>query len=118
MAEKKSPSRAEAVRQAVEQAFQTQVPRNRIQELADDLAHTAARLRGAVDELRPASAEEVKGLRADLRALERRVEALEATPTATRKRPPAAKKRAAAPRKTSGRGTSASEPPTPPEGSA
>ncbi len=77
MAKKKPTSRTDAVRQAVDQAFQTQIPRERIGELLDELGHTAGRLRGAVDDLRPASAEEVKTLRADLEALAARVEALE-----------------------------------------
>ena len=77
MAKKKPTSRTDAVRQAVDQAFQTQIPRERIGELLDELGHTAGRLRGAVDDLRPASAEEVKTLRADLEALASRVEALE-----------------------------------------
>jgi translation initiation factor IF-2 len=82
MAKKKPTSRTDAVRQAVDQAFQTQIPRERIGELLDELGHTAGRLRGAVDELRPASAEEVKTLRADLEALAARVEALEAAAAA------------------------------------
>ena len=44
----------------------SQIPRERISELLDELGNTAGRLRGAVDDLRPASAEEVKVLRADL----------------------------------------------------
>ncbi len=77
MAKKKPTSRTDAVRQAVDQAFQTQIPRERISELLDELGNTAGRLRGAVDDLRPASAEEVKTLRADLQALTARVEKLE-----------------------------------------
>jgi translation initiation factor IF-2 len=78
MAKKKPTSRTDAVRQAVDQAFQTQIPRERISELLDELGNTAGRLRGAVDDLRPASAEDVKTLRADLQALTTRVTALEA----------------------------------------
>ena len=74
MAKKKPTSRTDAVRQAVDQAFQTQIPRERIGELLDELGHTAGRLRGAVDDLRPASAEDVKTLRADLEALVARVD--------------------------------------------
>jgi len=80
MAKKKPTSRTDAVRQAVDQAFQTQIPRERIGELLDELGHTAGRLRGAVDDLRPASADDVKTLRADLQALAARVEALESAP--------------------------------------
>lgn len=89
-------SRADAVLQAVDQAFQTQAPREKIVELVEELSQTAGRLRGAVDELRPASAEELKALRADLRALSRRVEALEGAPP---KRAPAKR---AAPKKPAG----------------
>jgi len=78
MAKKKPTSRADAVRQAVDQAFATQIPRERIGELLDELGNTAGRLRGAVDDLRPASAEEVKVLRAELAALSSRVARLEA----------------------------------------
>jgi hypothetical protein len=93
MAKKKPTSRADAVRQAVDQAFQTQIPRERISELLDELGSTAGRLRGAVDDLRPASAEEVKTLRADLSALTARVAALEA---AAKAKPKPAPRRAAA----------------------
>ena len=92
MAKKKPTSRTDAVRQAVDQAFQTQIPRERISELLDELGNTAGRLRGAVDEFRPASVEEVKTLRADVQALTERVAALEA---AAAKPEPAAKPRAA-----------------------
>jgi hypothetical protein len=88
MAKKKPTSRTDAVRQAVDQAFQAQIPRERISELLDELGNTAGRLRGAVDELRPASAEEVKTLRSDLRALAERVAALEAAGRAKPKPPP------------------------------
>ena len=77
MAKKKPTSRTDAVRQAVDQAFQTQIPRERISELLDELGNTAGRLRGAVDELRPASVEERQdaargsgGARARVAALE------------------------------------------------
>src|SRR5687767_13062944 len=97
MAKKKPTSRTDAVRQAVDQAFQTQIPRERIGELLDELGHTAGRLRGAVDELRPASVEELKTLRAEVAALTKRVAALEAKPAAKPKpaRKPAAKRPAA-----------------------
>jgi hypothetical protein len=92
MAEKKGKTRADAVRQAVDQAFQTQVPRERIADLVDELGQTAGRLRGAVDDLRPATVEDLRAVRSDLAALAERVEALE--------RAPAAKKRAPAKRAT------------------
>jgi hypothetical protein len=98
MAKKKSASRADAVREAAEQAFRAQIPRERISELLDELGNTAGRLRGAVDELRPASEAELKSLRAEVRALAARVEALEAKPP-PRTSPAAAKPAAAKPRK-------------------
>jgi len=105
MAKKKPTSRTDAVRQAVDQAFQAQIPRERIGELLDELGNTAGRLRGAVDDLRPASADDVKSLRADLQALTARVAALEtaAKPKPAARRPAAktaaAKSTAAKPRK-------------------
>jgi hypothetical protein len=92
VAKKKSSNRADAVRSAVEQAFQAQVPRERISDLLDELGQTAGRLRGVVDELRPASAEDVKALRADIQALTKRIDALDRpAPPAPRRRAPAAK---------------------------
>jgi hypothetical protein len=101
MAKNKSASRAEAVRQAVDQAFHApQIPRERISELLDELGQTAGRLRGAVDELRPASEAELKALRAQVRALAARVEALEARPTPTPRKTAARAKPATATRAT------------------
>jgi hypothetical protein len=93
MAQKKPTSRTEAVRQAVDQAFQAQIPRERIGELLDELGNTAGRLRGAVDDLRPASGEDLKTLRAEVAALSARVAALEA---AAKPKPKPAPRRAAA----------------------
>ena len=112
MAKKKPTSRTDAVRQAVDQAFQAQIPRERIGELLDELGNTAGRLRGAVDDLRPASADDVKSLRADLQALTSRVAALEsaakAKPAARR---PSAK--TAASRGTAAKSTAAATPAKP-----
>ncbi len=66
MAEKNS--RTEAVRKAVDQAFQT---------TAGSATQAAGRVRDALDDLRPPTAEEIRRLRADLRALEERVAELE-----------------------------------------
>jgi polyhydroxyalkanoate synthesis regulator phasin len=95
MAKKKSASRAEAVREAAEQAFKAQIPRERISELLDELGSTAGRLRGAVDELRPASEADVKSLRAEVRALIKRVEALESEPAKPKPKPKPRRKPAA-----------------------
>jgi len=80
MAKKKNVSRTEAVRDAVDQAFKAQIPRERISELLDELGSTAGRLRGAVDELRPATEAELKVVRAELEMLTARVAALESKP--------------------------------------
>jgi hypothetical protein len=124
MAKKKPTSRTDAVRQAVDQAFQTQIPRERISELLDELGNTAGRLRGAVDEFRPASVEEVKTLRADVQALTERVAALEAAaakpePAAKPKpaRKPAAKRAATASGAAKPRRTAAAKAKPPAEGS-
>ena len=92
MAKKKPTSRTDAVRQAVDQAFQSQIPRERIGELLDELGNTAGRLRGAVDDLRPASAEELKSLRAEVRRLAERIEVLEKAKAAPRRASTASKR--------------------------
>jgi polyhydroxyalkanoate synthesis regulator phasin len=82
--EDKAPAgRADAVRSAATQAFQATagqagITRERAQDLADELVSAAGRMIGALDELRPATADDVRSLRRDLRALEARVGALEA----------------------------------------
>jgi polyhydroxyalkanoate synthesis regulator phasin len=81
-------TRAEAVRGAAVQAFQATagqagVTRERAQELADELAQAAGRFRGALDELRPATAEDIRTVRDEVHALERRLAALEAAAPAT-----------------------------------
>ena len=96
MAKKKNVSRADAVRDAVDQAFKAQIPRERISELLDELGSTAGRLRGAVDELRPATEAELKVVRAELKQLTARVAALEEKPKPRRRA--SAAKPAAAPR--------------------
>jgi hypothetical protein len=98
MAKKKNVSRADAVRDAVDQAFKAQIPRERISELLDELGSTAGRLRGAVDELRPATEAELKVVRAELKKLTARVAALEEKPKPKPRRRAAAAKPAAAPR--------------------
>jgi len=99
--DKRQPSRADAVRGAAVQAFQATagqagVTRERAQELADELAQAAGRFVGALDELRPASAEEIRSLREDLKALETRIAALETATAAPAKRTTAARKKPAA----------------------
>ena len=82
--DRRPPGRAEAVRNAAAQAFQSTagqagLTRERAQDLADELAQAAGRLIGAFDELRPATADDVRSLREQVTALEQRVAALEAT---------------------------------------
>jgi polyhydroxyalkanoate synthesis regulator phasin len=61
-------SRTDAVRKAVDQAFQS---------TAGDLAQAAGRVRDALDDLRPPTSDDIRALRADLEALEKRVAKLE-----------------------------------------
>ena len=71
------------MRQAVDEAFsaaagQAQVTRERAQDLVDELSGAAGRLRDVLDDLRPPSTDEVRDLRAEVRALTERVAKLEA----------------------------------------
>jgi hypothetical protein len=88
-----SADRADAVRTAAVHAIQSTagyagLSRERAQELADELGQAAGRLMGAFDELRPASADDVRALRARLAVLERRIDALEAGAAQTPRRTP------------------------------
>jgi polyhydroxyalkanoate synthesis regulator phasin len=113
--------RADAVRSAVDQAFQAtsaqgaaaaEQGRERAQDIVDQLAQAAGRVRDVLDELRPPTVDDVRALRETLAALERRVASLEeqvAAKPAPAKRAPA--RRTAAPRKprpAGGSGTSSS----------
>lgn len=98
--DRRASGRADAVRNAAVQAFQSTagqagLTRERAQELADELAQAAGKLIGAFDELRPATADEVRAMREQLAALERRVAALEAAAAGK----PASKAKAKAKRK-------------------
>jgi polyhydroxyalkanoate synthesis regulator phasin len=84
--DKGSSSRADAVRGAVDQAVQAtfhatekqaQLTRERAQELADELASTAGRIREALEDLRPPTGDDVRALRARIDELEARVARLE-----------------------------------------
>ena len=99
----KPASRGDTVRAAASQAIhaaggQAQLTRERAQELADELVGVAARVRDALDELRPPSTDEIKALRAELAALEERVAKLEVARAAPARRAssrkPAAKREA------------------------
>ena len=82
----KKARRPDAVRTAVEQAFTAtagqggkaaEEARDRAQGLVDELAQAAGKVRDALDDLRPPTADEVKALQADVRKLERRIAKLE-----------------------------------------
>lgn len=73
---------ADAVRSAVDRTFQAtvgqaQVTRGRAQEIVDELAQATSRVRDVLDDLRVATGDDVKELRAESRDLRRRVSALE-----------------------------------------
>jgi polyhydroxyalkanoate synthesis regulator phasin len=84
MADRK-PSRTDAVRNAVDDAFQVaagqaQSTSRRAQDLVEDLARharAAGRVGKALDDLRPPSAEELRALRREVQELRDRVAALE-----------------------------------------
>ena len=88
MAKQQEPrKRADAVRQAVDQAFQAtagqgaaaaETGRERAQDIVDQLTQAAGRVSEVLDELRPPTGGELKDLQRSLADLERRVAALEA----------------------------------------
>ena len=85
--------RADTVRQAVDQAFsasaaQAEQGRERAQDIVDQLAQAASRVRDVLDELRPPTADDLKSLRQSIASLEKRVAALESSSPAK----PAAKR--------------------------
>jgi len=99
----KRSKRADAVRAAVDQAFQAtagqaQVTRDRAggiaDEIAEELASAAGRVRGALDDLRPSAGEELAELRERVATLEAKVAGLEQTPAA-----PPSRRRSSAPAK-------------------
>jgi polyhydroxyalkanoate synthesis regulator phasin len=96
----KQQSRGDVVRSAAAQAIeatagQAGLTRERAQQLADELAHAANRVRETLDELRPAGQDELRALRERVAALEARVSALEgAAPKRTTTRRTAPAKRA------------------------
>jgi ABC-type transporter Mla subunit MlaD len=105
-------SRAEAVRSAVDQAFKAtagqgaaaaDTGRERAQDIIDQLAQAAGRVRDVLDELRPPTGDELEELGSRLADLERRVAALEAAQTAE----PEAKGKPAGTRRATGTRSSA-----------
>jgi ABC-type transporter Mla subunit MlaD len=101
----KRAKRGDAVRQAVDEAFQAaagqaQFTRERAQDIVEELSGAAGRLRDVLEELRPAAGDDVRELRDEIRALAARVARLEATLTEKPKRAPRARTGAArAPKK-------------------
>lgn len=106
---KQSSQAADAVRSAVDQAFQAgqaQFSRERASELVDDLSQVAGRLREALDDLRPVAAEDIKALSDRIDKLEARVAKLEKPAPAKR----ATAKQAAAKRTTTAKRAAARKP--------
>lgn len=73
---------ADAVRSAVDRTVHAtvggaSVTRERAQDLVDEVAQAATRVREVIDDLRLATGEDLRAVNDDLRALERRVAALE-----------------------------------------
>ena len=110
---KKQPTPADpvgAVRTAVERTFQAtadsaQSTRTRAQDLVDEVAGAAGRLREMIEDT--GVAEDLKGLRTEVEALSRRVAALEAVPaTRPARAKPAAARPAASGRASGGRAAS------------
>ena len=89
-------SRADQVRSAVDIAFQAageRIGRERALDLADELASAAHRVREALEELRPPSADDLKRIDKRLGVIEQRLSALE---SATEPKRAAAKTKPAA----------------------
>jgi phage shock protein A len=81
--ERRPASRGDAVRSAVDQAFQAtagqaETARVGAQAIVEEFAQAAGRVREVLEDLRPPSADELDRLRDTVAALERRVAALEA----------------------------------------
>jgi polyhydroxyalkanoate synthesis regulator phasin len=77
--------RADALRAAVDQAFEATAfgarsTRERAQEVADELAAAAGRVRELLDDLRPPTGDDVRALQRRVEALEARVAELESKP--------------------------------------
>jgi polyhydroxyalkanoate synthesis regulator phasin len=89
-------SRADAVRSAVDQAFQegasrgataAESGRERAQDIVDQLAQAAGRVRDVLDELRPPTGDELRTLQETVADLEKRVAKLEAAQAKPKPKP-------------------------------
>ena len=103
MADNKA-KRGDAVRQAVDEAFQAaagqaQFTRERAQDIVEELSGAAGRLRDVLEDMRPAGTDDVRELRAEVKALAERVARLEAASAEKPKRAPRARTAAKAPKK-------------------
>ena len=90
----KQPGRGEAVRSAVDQAFQAtaeqaETARVGAQSIVDEFAQAAGRVREALEDLRPPTGDEVAELRTTVATLEARVAKLEADAKKPARRAPA-----------------------------
>jgi ABC-type transporter Mla subunit MlaD len=105
---KQQKKRSEQVRQAVDEAFKAtsgraQEGRDLAQEVVDELTSAAGRLRDVLEDMRPPSGDDLRGLRDEVTALRREMQAigerlgkLEAAPkraTAAKPKPKATPKR-------------------------
>lgn len=112
---KNNESRTDQVRSAVDQAFQqaadgAQLTRERAQEIADELAAAAGRVREALDELRPPTGDEIKTVLDRLDAIEGRLTALETKPAAAPRRRTTTAGRTSAARAAARKQTAAAKP--------
>src|SRR5687767_12378862 len=92
----KQAGRGDAVRSAVDQAFQAtaeqaETARVGAQAIVDEFAQAAGRVREALEDLRPPTGDEVNDLRATVAKLEQRVAALEAAQSKPKPKPAARK---------------------------
>src|SRR5687767_5504084 len=100
----KSAGRADAVRSAVDQAFQTTAEqagtaRGRAQDIVEEFAQAAGRVREVLDDLRPPSGDELRTLQETVKRLEQRVAALESSPKAKPAKPATRRKPASRPKR-------------------
>jgi hypothetical protein len=76
MAKRRTPQ--DALREAVERTMQAgQQTRERAQDAVDDLGKAAGRMRDQLEGSRPATADDLKEVRAELRAIGRRLDKIE-----------------------------------------
>jgi len=81
--DKPDSSRTDSVRSAVDQAFQAgqaQFSRERAQEVVEELAQAAGRVRDVIDDFRPTTGEELRELRERIERIEARLASIEQAP--------------------------------------